>query len=273
MYKTLMVDLSSNNPRPDLDQMWKAGFRVLCLKVSESTNYVWLESADLAKRWQHKGGIVHHYHFLRPGPGDTASTISGTNQAEWYWQHVRHLLGPADLFVVDVEVQGVDAKEVNAFIDRLHDLDPGRSGLIYGPPYFLRDHKIKPHRGWGLWLATYTAQVAFLPPGWKYWSAWQYTDHGKVPGCPSPVDVSRLHRAMIEPTLHRGDQLFAVVDLKRALHRAGYRGMSLRSNKYGSGTARAVSKFKQQQGWTRRPSGNIVGRRMWTALHKHMANS
>src|SRR3954470_9725306 len=67
MVLPLMVDLSSNNGTPDLDAHFKAGYRVIALKASESTGYTWPAHDALTDRWHKLGGRVVHYHFAQPG--------------------------------------------------------------------------------------------------------------------------------------------------------------------------------------------------------------
>jgi GH25 family lysozyme M1 (1,4-beta-N-acetylmuramidase) len=33
-----------------------------------------------------------------------------------------------------------------------------------------------------LWIARYASSVGSLPSGWRYYTFWQYADHGPVPG-------------------------------------------------------------------------------------------
>lgn len=190
----LMVDLSSNNPAPDLKAHYAAGHRVLCLKVSEGTSYAWARSHALSAAWHALGpdAIVWHYHFLHPG-----LSSSGTAQADYFWAHVRGDIRAGDRLVVDCETKGETGAEVSAFVRRLAARAPHVPRVIYGSPYFLRDHHIRPVNGEGLWIAEYQAsRVDFIPPGWSSYLAWQYTDRASgVAGIPGHVDESHLSPA------------------------------------------------------------------------------
>lgn len=185
----LMVDLSSNNAAPNLAQHWAAGYRIIALKATEGTAYTWTAGAALTKAWHRLGGRVVHYHFARPG--------SGVAQADHYLAAVAGRWADGDLLCLDAETDGVNGTLARAFINRCHAKKPTAGGLIYGPPYFLRDHGIKPAHGWGLWLAQYASRVSLIPPGWDRWDVWQYTDHATVPGCPAPVDQSKVRRELL----------------------------------------------------------------------------
>lgn len=183
----MMVDLSSNNPTPDLAAHWRGGFRVLALKATEGTGYTWTGHRGLADAWHRLGGVVWHYHFLTPG--------DGAAQADHFCATVGASGRHGDRIVVDVETQNDTGAEVSAFIARCatHTALPG---VVYGSPYFLRDHGIRPSHGWGLWLADYDSKIAFVPPGWSSWLAWQYTDRATgVPGIAGAVDCSHLSAA------------------------------------------------------------------------------
>ena len=182
MTANLMVDLSSNNPTPNLRAYWRAGFRRLALKTTEDTGYTWDQHAALADKWHKLGGTVVHYHFARPG--------DGAQQAVHFIQAVKGHWQPGDFLALDVEVPGVGQQVVADFIDHCQNVWPGRPGLIYSYASFLTG--ITPVHGWGLWLAAYGPTQPKPVAGWKRLAAWQKTDHATVPGLSKPVDCSVL---------------------------------------------------------------------------------
>lgn len=185
-----MVDLSSNNGTPDLAKHYAAGYRIIALKATESTTYNWPGDDALTARWHALGGKVVHYHFARPG--------SARAQADYFLSAVAGRWADGDLLCLDAEVDGVNGAFAQAFINRCHAKRPNAGGLVYGPPYFLRDHGIKPAHGWGLWIADYEGKVDFIPPGWERWTARQFTDKATgIPGIPGAVDHSRIRREFL----------------------------------------------------------------------------
>ena len=187
----LMVDLSSNNPLPNLKLHYDAGYRLLCLKVTEGTNYAWSASHSLAALW-HSYGVdawLWHYHFLHPG-----SVASGAQQADWFWAHVRtDIVAGRDRVVCDAETQGETGTELDAFWARYMTHDPHTPRVDYGGPYFFRDNGLRPHHDEDLWIAEYGSRVSFIPPGWTTWLAWQFTQSATgVPGMSGQVDQSHL---------------------------------------------------------------------------------
>lgn len=252
----LAVDLSSNNGAVDLKKHWDAGHRILILKVTEGTSYVWQQSHVLAAQWHSYGGVVWHYHFLSPG--------DGAAQADWFWDHVKNDRAVGDLFVVDVETKGDTGAEVNTFIDRVRVYD-SRQGLIYGSPSFLTTNQICKHAGWWLWLAEYGPKTD-VPPSWAGWAAWQFTDRGAAAGVTGGVDVSQVKPWTARVTVRLGDRAWPVLLLKQRLHQLGYGGLVM-NDKYGFGLRRAVAKFKRDRR-LHNQDGRVCGATMWAALYK-----
>lgn len=179
----LMIDLSSNNPAPNLKELWAKGYRVLGLKATESTNYTWSEGLRFADAWHKLGGTVWHYHFAQPGNPEA--------QARHFLSAIRGHTAKGDKLVLDAEVAGVGGQFSDAFFNVVHAASP-LGEEIYGTPYFIRDSGIRPKHGQGLWLADYAAHPAFIPPGWRKWDAWQFTRTSTVSGETGHVDQSHL---------------------------------------------------------------------------------
>lgn len=194
-----MFDYSDNNHPPVLADLWAKGYRVLALKFTESDNYYWDKAPALATEWRKLGGTVWGYHFMRPG--------NGAGQGRWFIDHAK---GYCDRLVADCEVSGVDGKLVDAFWASVRSVDVKDKEEDYGGCYFLRDNGIKPDHEQGLWLAEYASHVAFIPPGWKEYDAWQNTDAAIDPSTGSRVDSSVLapvkrkpKRKPVKPKRHR----------------------------------------------------------------------
>lgn len=264
MTVALMIDVSSNNPVPNLQQHWDAGYRVLALKATESTSYTWTLGNTLADKWHSFGGRVVRYAFVRPGNPEA--------EADFYVAAIRASLRAGDVYAIDAEVDGIDGPFVRRFIARVNARGPRYGilhrplhGLVYGPPYFLRDHGITGY-GWGLWLADYEARPSFIPPGWKTWTAWQFSQTASAPGTQGSVDESHIRGFLLpvvhrNPVLHMGDRGIAVRRLQDLLNK---RGAHLRvDGVFGRATRDAVNWFRSAHGWAR--TGR-VGPGMWRAL-------
>lgn len=181
----LMVDLSSNNAAPDLIKHFKSGHRVIALKATEGTDYVWPEHGRLADEWHKLGGVVWHYHFAQPG--------DAKKQAHYFLSWIANHWQRGDRIVLDAETAGVTAAFVRDFITFCASKHDPKPGIIYSYASFLTAAKIKPSHGWGLWLAAYQASEPKPAPGWDRLTAWQFTDHQTgLPGIPGAVDCSHL---------------------------------------------------------------------------------
>ena len=205
-----MVDVNGYRIPTDLAAHYRAGYRVLGVKVTQGSMYTWHQGLDIIDAWHRLGSDAHCvvYHFATAG-------ISGTAQADHFLNTVNPHLRWGDTYCIDMEGQPAsyrqwargEAKKVHdSFIDRVNDA--GRRwgtlrrkqlrGLTYGGPYFLRDQGIRKHGGWRLWIAAYVTKLPFIPPGWLTYMAWQYTDAQRgVPGMPSSLDSSHIRRWLL----------------------------------------------------------------------------
>jgi len=96
--------------------------------------------------------------------------------------------------VIDIEDDGglppaVVAKKARAWIDRVRaklHVEP----IVYTYPDFWRRGGGAPLAAQALWLAHYTKDACpTVPPPWKDWTYWQYSERGKVPGIVGNVDL------------------------------------------------------------------------------------
>lgn len=263
MTQRLMVDLSSWNAAPNLLAHYRGGFRVLALKATEGTSYTWSGDAAYADEWHRLGGRVVHYHFARPGDPVT--------QADKFLAAVKPHLRRGDVLALDAEVSGVDRQFQAAFLARLRAKSP-RLGLTkprtltYGPASFLRPFAAN---GSGLWVADY-APPADPVPGWRGWTAWQFTDRATdLPGIPGAVDCSHIRGFLLPvfrpspPTLRVGARGPWVVKLQDLLNKHGARLKV--DGVFGPATKAAVMTFKRAHGW--RVDG-AAGPRVWRWLQK-----
>lgn len=277
----LMIDLSSNNAAPDLDAHYRAGYRVLALKASEGTSYRWTAGGDLADRWHKLGGAVVWYHFATAAAG-------GKEQAAFFLAGVKPHLRAGDTLTLDIEGQPASYRQwaheqahlaassfmahIDAHAPRLGVLRRRPKRLVYGTFYFLRDEHIRPAKGWRLWIAGYQASAPLPPPGWKRWTAWQFTDNAThVPGEAGGVDESHI-RDWLLPVTHRtrvrrralrpGDRGAHVEELQKLLNARKVAKLTV-DGVYGEDTAAAVNAVKRAHRW--QPNG-VAGRRVIKAL-------
>lgn len=277
----LMIDLSSNNALPDLDAHHKAGYRALALKASEGTSYRWTAAGALADRWHKLGGVVVWYHFATAAAG-------GSEQAAYFLAAVKPHLRAGDVLALDIEGQPASYRQwshgqatlcatsfmrhIDEHAPRLGSLRRRPKRLVYGTFYFLRDEHVRPAKGWRLWIAGYQSSAPLPPPGWKRWTAWQFTDNAThVPGQAGGVDESHI-RGWLLPIKHRihrrrralrpGDRGPRVEELQKLINARKVAKLKV-DGVYGDATAAAVNLVKRANQW--RPDG-IAGRRVHKVL-------
>lgn len=127
------------------------------------------------------------YHFLRPGAAMQA-------QADYYLAFADPDYG--ERVVCDWEDGGNPAADVQAFLTRIQNLRPDLQLTVYCSALF---GPAQTKNAWladntSLWVARYTSgSLGPVPPSWKTWSLWQYSDVGKVPGITGNVDINRFN--------------------------------------------------------------------------------
>src|ERR1700722_5693356 len=97
MSNPLFADISSNNPTFNAKEYAAAGHVIVAIKASEGTSF-----ADPKHRgWCLAAGMHHlaviHYHFGRP------DRSSGSEEADFFLEVTKGLLGPRDYVVYDGE--------------------------------------------------------------------------------------------------------------------------------------------------------------------------
>jgi GH25 family lysozyme M1 (1,4-beta-N-acetylmuramidase) len=268
----LMIDVSSNNAAVDIRTHHQAGYQVIGVKATEGNGYYWAGREPLVDLAHRLGMTVVHYHFATAG-------VPGATQAQFFLNRISPHLHAGDILGYDFEGQpstyrqwgrGEAAKVFNAFADHIHRHGPRFGPLrrrlarwVYGPPYFLRDARIRPRHGERLWVASYSPDHPLIPTGWRRWTAWQFTDKARVPGSPSPVDESHFrplfHRY---PTLRPGATGHYVRVLQHLLNERCHAGLDV-DGVFGRQTRHAVNRLKASRGWA---ADGVAGRRVWRYL-------
>lgn len=172
-----------------------AGHTFAFIKGTEGTSYVnpWLarDRAGAASAGLARGS----YHFASPGLPIRQTALA---QAHYYVDHTGKHNAPGDLPpVLDLEVTGgLPAPQLvrwaATWLQEVQHLT-GRQPIIYTYPGFWQHQMWNSAalRGYRLWLASYTDRHKVKIPGkWGEWTLWQYTDRGRVPGIPTPADIS-----------------------------------------------------------------------------------
>jgi GH25 family lysozyme M1 (1,4-beta-N-acetylmuramidase) len=274
----LMADVSSNQGPIDVAMLHRAGYRALAVKATEGASYVNPYYAAAVDEAHRLGMTVVHYHF-------GVASATGVGQARHFLAVVtRHVQTRRDWLACDTEGQPASYQQwpqpdgarlfTEAFLHVVWDQAP-RVGLlkrrvrrlIYGPPYFLRDAGVRPAHGERLWVADYSGHPSLIPPGWKTWTVWQFTDKATVPGIHGPVDESHIRPGVTRrlrpyPTLRPGMSGPAVRLLQHLLRAHGHKTVVV-TGTFDTSTRIVVNTVKRTHGWK---ADGVAGPRVWRAL-------
>lgn len=175
---------------------WQAGINFVPLpadfaiiKVTGGTSYVnpnWKSQLASARA---AGTRVGFYHFVRDN-GQTNTTSEA--EAEFFLSHVRTMIGPKDIVVMDWEGNNVaDTAWAKRWLDRVAAI-LARKPLVYMNKSVASSYNwtAVASAGYRLWLAWYynnDVRNGYAPPGPQptvpYWGKpviWQYTQNGRL---------------------------------------------------------------------------------------------
>ncbi len=189
---SLLVDVSSNQPPIDWQQVAKHGIEGVYVKATEGISYVNPVFRGQAFGANGAGIPAGFYHFARPD----------RNPADEEAMHFLALTGskPGALRpVLDYETTNrLTPTEQFTWITTFNHAAKqllGVGPLFYSYRAFIAELRLPRPVGNGLWLADYgpddgTEHPAPAPPPWKRVALHQFTSRGSVPGIPGRVDLS-----------------------------------------------------------------------------------
>jgi lysozyme len=166
-----IVDISHFNQNPNFGQAKNDGIMGVIHKATQGTGYTDPTYVTHRQQALAAGLLWGAYHF---GTG-----ADGVEQADFFLQKVQP--GPGVLLVLDLEAnpQGpsMTLEESRAFVTHIQSTT-GRWPGLYAGAYLkeLLGANKDPILGncW-FWLSQY-GPTAVVPPNWKSWTMWQYTD-------------------------------------------------------------------------------------------------
>jgi len=181
------IDVSNYQGTVNWSSVKNAGYSFAFAKATEGTTYT---DPSFARNWYYmqQAGIVRGaYHYGHPGSDPIA-------QARFFVTQVGNRSGALQL-VLDLETtDGKSPSQVwawtQSFMGEIQRLT-GKPGIIYTGYYFWRDSVGNPTNNLNcpLWIAAYGVSSPMVPPAWGYWTFWQYSDTGSVPGVAGGVDL------------------------------------------------------------------------------------
>lgn len=179
------IDVSRYQPGTDWAKVAAAGISFVFIKATEGIGII---NPDFETDWQgtkDAGLIRGAYHFFHP----SADPIL---QAQFFLKTV----GPLSLFdlplVLDWETHNEtiveEIRRALLFLQYVHQAT-GKTPIIYSSPSYMDELGNPPLAQYPLWLANYTWKPN-IPPPWKEFAFWQYSEAGTVNGVQGKVDMS-----------------------------------------------------------------------------------
>ena len=179
---TLGVDVSNHQKVIDWPLVSRCGPQFAICKATESTTFTDPYFAANWKGARDNGLVRGAYCFGRPSAG------SGHADANYFLSVVKDIQ-QGDFLVLDLEDDAVppNADLLAYAVDWFKTVKAavGFNPLLYSGHYYLAPHNLEGKaelKDNGLWLASYQTQPPPVPKGWDYFSIWQFTDRGVVPG-------------------------------------------------------------------------------------------
>jgi len=190
------IDVSHWQSDIDWRKVAEAGVQFAFLKASEFPDKKITMYEDEKFKVNREGCIENGilwgaYHFFR-------THIDPIHQAESFC----NLVGEVNSLplVLDLEVAGCKgtklARKVQSFVETVSEIT-GRKPIIYTSGGFWRPFLTYENISdvdWAveypLWIARYTSQWPGTIYPWGGWDFWQYSDHGRLPGIKTNVDLN-----------------------------------------------------------------------------------
>lgn len=150
------------------------GYKFCFAKATEGGSYIDKQFARNRTEAKKHGLLFGAYHFLRP-------QSDPVEQAEHFFNITKGVL-PGELpAVLDWEVMdGARNSQGKAgalkWMSLIHEWT-GVPPILYTGPSFVKERGgLAEFASYPLWLAHYTKTAPRVPPAWKTWSFWQYSD-------------------------------------------------------------------------------------------------
>jgi GH25 family lysozyme M1 (1,4-beta-N-acetylmuramidase) len=191
------IDVSGWQKNVDWDHWWNQGKRFAYVKATEGTGYKNPYFTQQYNGSYNRGFIRGAYHFALPdrSGGKAQADYFASNGGGWS-PDGKTLPG-----VVDLEwnpygsaCYGKTKSQMKSWIKSFHDTYRARTGrwpVIYTSTSWWNQCVGGGHgfeQTVPLWIARYSSSVGDLPPGWNYWTFWQYSDN--------PIDQNKFNGTM-----------------------------------------------------------------------------
>jgi len=187
----LGMDVSAYQPDVDWNSAYKNGARFAYIKATEGTNYISDRFAGQYSGATKAGFVRGAYHFALPDESNGATQAKFLVSHGGGWSEDGITLPPA----LDIEYNpygptcyDLSTAEMVTWIKSFSDTVKALTGR-YPVIYSTLDWWTKCTGNSGafgntnpLWIASYSSRVKELPQAWGFYTFWQFSDHGTLPG-------------------------------------------------------------------------------------------
>jgi lysozyme len=184
-----VIDLYHGNTVTSFDDIKKGGVIAVIHKATQGGGYTDAEFHDRSRAVQDAGLLLGSYHFGASG--------DPKGQAD----HYLDVVDPEKLMVLDFEPNSIDGTmrltEAEAFVQRIFDQTGRYPGIYSGEAFInaqLRNAKDTILKNCFLWIAKYSAARPKVPPAFKDFTLWQYSDGSAGPQPHQTSGVGRCDR-------------------------------------------------------------------------------
>lgn len=192
----VVIDLSHHNTISSFKKIKESGILGIIHKATEGRTVVDEKYRSRRNRALENGLLWGAYHFGTKG--------NVAVQVDHFLDTVRP--DKEDMLVLDFEPNGKSStmtlSEAEDFVTRVRQ-KTGRFPGLYSGQSFLREklgnNTVTVLKECFLWMARYSDQLPVVPPAWKTFTFWQYTDGSKgpepheVPGVVGPCDRDQFN--------------------------------------------------------------------------------
>lgn len=183
-----IVDISNWQTGFNFQQFRNGGGLAVVLKATEGLSVQDKSYKTFRQQAIASGLGIMTYHFFR--------SSDPTRQAEYYLNFACPEIG--ERVVCDYEDSSCTIAGMEKFFEHIQTLRPDLQLTVYSG-HLVKDQLGKKGNTYladntSLWLAQYTTgQPSWLTQIWPYWSLWQYSDKGRVPGFNGDIDCNRFN--------------------------------------------------------------------------------
>jgi lysozyme len=189
------IDVSQNDGVIDWKAVARAGYSFAFIRASYAGKSEGKPHIDRAfvTNWRQardQGLLVSAYHYF-------VVQQDSTEQVEFFLNTFGARKPDFALTLDFGYILGARPKtQVNQFVSRavqLIETQTGRKPMIYTGDWWWQPNMIRSTQwaDYDLWAANYNNPTGpILPPDWKSWKFWQWSDEGRVPGIATQVDLN-----------------------------------------------------------------------------------